>query len=350
MQNVRELYRIEQLPVFQNRMYETSVEAQNCPRGDVRLVQNTATGLIYNADFWPELLDYDENYQNEQAVSPLFREHLDRVAGIVERTMGRKGLIEVGCGKGFFLETLAARGVEIAGFDPAYEGSNPLVRRHAFAPGVGMSAHGLILRHVLEHMADPFSFLEQLRAANGGQGLIYVEVPCFDWIVAHRAWFDVFYEHVNYFRLRDFSRMFSRIVESGHLFGGQYLYVIADLASLRKPKADAGDAASLPDDFQRGVVSDIDGSPVAVWGGASKGVIFSLLRSRLGQPVDIVIDINPAKQGKYLPATGIKVCSPAEGLAVLPTGATIYVMNSNYLEEVKQMSNNAYQYVSVDDE
>lgn len=347
---IRELYRIEQLPVFQNRMYESAAEAQGCPRGDVRLVQNTTTGLIYNADFRPELLDYDENYQNEQAVSPLFREHLDKVAGIVERTMGRNGLIEVGCGKGFFLETMATRGVEIAGFDPAYEGSNPLIRRHAFEPGVGMSAHGLVLRHVLEHMADPFTFLEQLRDANGGKGLIYVEVPCFDWIVAHRAWFDIFYEHVNYFRLSDFNHMFSRIAESGHLFGGQYLYVIADLASLRKPKADTNDFVSLPGDFQRGVTADITNGPVAVWGGASKGVVFSLLRSRLGRPVGMVIDINPAKQGKYLPATGIRVCSPAEGLAKLAAGATIFVMNSNYLEEIKQMSNNAYRYVSVDHE
>jgi hypothetical protein len=347
---IRELYRIEQLPVFQNRMYESAAEAQNCPRGDVRLVQNTATGLIYNADFRPELLHYDENYQNEQAVSPLFREHLDKVAAIVERTMGRKGLIEVGCGKGYFLETMAARGVEIAGFDPAYEGSNPLIRRHAFAPGVGMSAHGLVLRHVLEHMADPFAFLEQLRDANGGKGLIYVEVPCFDWIATHRAWFDIFYEHVNYFRLSDFSRMFSRIVESGHLFGGQYLYVIADLSSLQEPKADTNDFVSLPGDFQRGVTVDITNGPVAMWGGASKGVIFSLLRSRLGRPVDMVIDINPAKQGKYLPGTGLLVHSAEEGLAALPRGSTIYVMNSNYYEEIRKMSKNAYRYVKVDHE
>jgi len=347
---IRELYRIEQLPVFQNRMYASAAEAQGCPRGDVRLVQNTETGLIYNADFRPELLVYDENYQNEQAVSPLFREHLDEVAGIVERTLGRKGLIEVGCGKGYFMETMAARGVEIAGFDPAYEGSNPLIRRHAFAPGLGMSAHGLILRHVLEHVADPFSFLEQLSAANGEKGLIYVEVPCFDWIVAHRAWFDIYYEHVNYFRLGDFTRMFSHIVESGHLFGGQYLYVVADLASLRKPKADANDLVSLPDDFQRCVTANTIDGPVAVWGGASRGVIFSLLRSRLGRPVDMVIDINPAKQGKYLPGTGLLVHSVEEGLALLPGGATIYVMNSNYYEEIKKMSGNAYRYVRVDHE
>ncbi|MBU0750995.1 MAG: methyltransferase domain-containing protein [Gammaproteobacteria bacterium] len=350
MHSVRELYRIEQLPIFQNRMYETAKEACECPRGDVRLIQDLETGLIYNADFHPELMAYDARYQNEQAVSSQFRQHLDEVVKIVERTMGRIGLVEIGCGKGYFLEVLSEKGFDITGFDPTYEGTNARVKRHYFESGVGITAQGLILRHVLEHVQHPVQFLEQLRMANAGSGLIYIEVPCFDWICEHRAWFDVFYEHVNYFRQIDFERMFDRVIESGRLFGGQYLYVVADLSSLKTPRIDNGDETAFPDDFLRSIDDDQMHEAAAVWGGASKGVIFTLLKSRLGKLIEIVIDINPAKQGKYLPATGIRVCSPAEGLARLPAGAPIYVMNSNYLEEIKQMSNNAYRYVSVDHE
>ncbi len=348
MQNERELYRAEHLPIFQNRMYDSAQEARECPRGDVRLVQNLATGLIYNADFRPELMTYDARYQNEQAVSPQFRRHLDGVVQIIERTMGCAGLIEVGCGKGYFLEMLSECGFDITGFDPTYEGSNPRVKRHYFEPGVGIAAQGLILRHVLEHVQGPLAFLENLRAANAGAGLIYIEVPCFDWICEHRAWFDVFYEHVNYFRLADFKRMFGRVIESGHLFGGQYLYVVADLASLKTPRIDIQEEMAFPDDFLRRLDDDAMHETSGVWGGASKGVIFCLLRERRGRPVDLVIDINPAKQGKYIPTTGLRVHSPKEGMAGLPAGATLYIMNSNYLEEIKQMSNNAYQYVSVD--
>jgi len=63
-----------------------------------------------------------------------------------------------------------------------------------------------------------------------------------------------------------------------------------------------------------------------------------------------VIDVNPAKQRKYLPATGLRVHSPEEGLKSLPPGSVIFVMNSNYLEEIRQMSNNAYHYIGVDHE
>jgi len=71
---------------------------------------------------------------------------------------------------------------------------------------------------------------------------------------------------------------------------------------------------------------------------------------RAGQTIDMVIDINPAKQGKYLPATGLLVRSPEEAFSCLHSGATIYVMNSNYLHEIREMSRNAYKYVGVDHE
>lgn len=344
----RELYRVDQLPVLQNRTYDSVDEARSCPRGDMRLVQNTSTGLIYNAAFRSELIRYDANYQNEQAVSPLFRSHLRQVAVIVECSLGTSGLVEVGCGKGYFLEMLAERGCDITGFDPAYEGRNPRVRRHYFQSGVGITANGLILRHVLEHVPDPLAFLRSLKDANGGGGLIYIEVPCFEWICDHRAWFDIFYEHVNYFCLGDFYRIFGHVVASGRLFGGQYLYVVADLSTIRLAQAGSSSVVALPEDFGLGEPPHGDSESCAIWGGASKGVIFALMRERRRHPVSVVVDINPAKQGKYLPGTGLRVHSPQEAMATLPKGTKIYVMNSNYMDEVRHMTHNAYRYIGVD--
>ena len=344
------LYEQIQLPIFQNRMYDSEAEAVNCPRGDICLVENLTTGLVYNAAFSPELMAYDAHYQNEQGVSGLFKQHLDAVVGIVERCLGREELVEVGCGKGFFLEALLARDFDITGFDPTYEGDSPRVRKHYFEPGLGIRARGLVLRHVLEHIQDPYEFLNLLREANGGHGKIYIEVPCFDWICEQRAWFDIFYEHVNYFRISDFARMFGSVIESGHLFGGQYLYVVVELESIRQPIIDMADRPRFPEDFSRGLTQlkiEAEGR-AAIWGGASKGVIFALLAGRTGHAIKIVIDINPAKQSRYLPATGLLVQSPQQALAQLPEGAPIYVMNSNYLEEIKKMSNNAYTYIEVD--
>ena len=350
MKKLRELYSIDNLPIFQNRMYDTEAEAKNCLKGDVSLVEDLQTGLVYNASFRPELMVYDEHYQNEQAVSTLFQEHLVSVAKIVERTMGRHDLVEVGCGKGYFLELLLTQGFDITGFDPTYEGTNTRIERHYFEPSLGMTASGIILRHVLEHIQEPVNFLMQLKDANGGSGLIYIEVPDFDWICSKRAWFDVFYEHANYFRLADFDRMFDKVVESGTVFGGQYLYVVAELGSLKIPEYDEKKRVNFPEDFLHVLMEQKQHNTTAIWGGASKGVIFSLLKRREGILFNTVIDINPAKQGKYLPATGLQVLSPTDGLSKLPTGATIWVMNSNYLDEIKNISGNTFNYICIDNE
>jgi SAM-dependent methyltransferase len=344
------LYNQSGLPVFQNQMYATEAAARNCLIGDVELVEDGRTGLIYNRTFRPEVMVYGGNYQNEQAVSPAFRVHLVYVAGIVERTMGRNSLIEIGCGKGAFLDLLASNGADISGFDPTYEGRNPKVHRLYYRPGLDFHAKGLILRHVLEHVPDPYRFLWHLRQSNKGSGLIYIEVPCFEWICQHRAWFDIFHEHVNYFRLNDFRRMFSDIIDCGNIFGGQYIYVVAELASLTRPTRDTSDPITFPRDFLRTLRNPDSplGFSSCIWGGASKGTIFALMKRRIGEPVTRVVDINPAKQGKYLAVTGLRVQAPVDALKELAPGSTIYVMNSNYLNEIRYMSDDKYTYIGVD--
>lgn len=352
---ITELYRAEQLPVFQNRMFRTEADAKACARGDVVLVQDPRSGLVFNAAFRPELMQYDADYQNEQAVSPVFRTHLDEITGIVERHFRGRSLIEVGCGKAYFLEHLQELGFPITGIDPAYEGDNPNVVKALFSRETGLRADALILRHVLEHIQQPADFLAELREANGGRGTVFIEVPCLDWICTHRAWFDIFYEHVNYFRLDDFRRMFGRILEAGHVFGGQYLYVVADLASLRDPALERGEPFALPVDFTASIMRFADrirarDATAVVWGGASKGVIFSLFMQRAGARIDRVVDINPAKQGHFLPATGLRVSSPEEMLAHTVSGADVYVMNGNYLDEVRRMTQDRFHYLTVDHE
>jgi len=347
----RILYRQSRFPVLQNRLFESQQNASECDTGEILLVQDSTTGLIRNARFDASLLVYDSTYHNEQENSEVFKHHLCVVAGIVERHLGTDALVEIGCGKGYFLELLTTRGFSVAGFDPTYEGVNPRVQKSFVAPLTSLNAKGVILRHVLEHVPDPLAFLHQIREANNCAGRIYIEMPCFDWIRENRAWFDIFYEHVNYFRLDDFNRLFDHVVQSGRLFGGQYLYCVAELASLRESPRLDWTSSTLPDDFLPTELALASAEPRttppkdAIWGCGSKGVIFALLRARAGSPLAVAIDINPTKHGMYLPGSGLLVSPPAAGLAQLPSGSKIYVMNAMYAEEIEAAGGPDYNYV-----
>ncbi len=350
MGKYREIHKLRELPVIQNRMFSTKEEAVNCQKGDVDLVQDLETGLVFNRAFDPGLTRYSSEYQNEQAFSGFFRNHLADVARVIKKYGAGRSIIEVGCGKGYFLEYLQKSGYKIIGFDPTYEGSNQAIVKSVFDRTVVARAECIVLRHVLEHVADPVNFLSMILDINGGKGDVYIEVPCLDWISAHRAWFDIFYEHVNYFRLSDLYRIFGTVYESGYSFGGQYVYIVADLATLKNPKMNNADTFLLPTDF----TSSIDNfAKVAiqrksvVWGGSSKGVIFSLYMQRAGARLDFAIDINPGKQKMFMPGSGSEVLSPEEGMKIFGSGDNVFVMNSNYIQEVMLLIGDAFNYVKV---
>jgi len=351
---VRELLRLENIPVYQNKMFDTAESARACAKGDVVLAQDPLTGLVSNIEFDSRKLDYDEKYQNEQSHSGMFQKHLSEVSTIIEKHFNASHILEIGCGKGVFLEQLRNAGLDARGVDPAYEGDAPYIIKEKFEPALGVQGDAIVMRHVLEHIPQPLDFLETVSQANLGKGLIYIEVPCLEWILDNKAWFDIFYEHVNYFRHADFRKIFGSILESGHLFGGQYLYVVADLASLRKPELPIGpsEAVTIPENFFAGInqykTRHVHGAQQVVWGAAAKGVMFSSHMLAQGLTLDFAIDISPAKQGKFLAASALPVLSPQEGIAKLSPGSDIFVMNSNYLHEIQATAGPDFNYVPLD--
>lgn len=65
----RELYRATNLPVLQNRTFAGADSAKHSASADIVLVQDEASGLIFNDAFDADKLSYDSDYQHEQAHS-----------------------------------------------------------------------------------------------------------------------------------------------------------------------------------------------------------------------------------------------------------------------------------------
>ena len=67
------LYEAKDIPVFQNRVYESTSSAKSAPLGSVKLVHCGNCDYIFNAKFDECAMVYDDGYQNEQAHSPYFQ-------------------------------------------------------------------------------------------------------------------------------------------------------------------------------------------------------------------------------------------------------------------------------------
>ena len=338
--NVKIIYQQMSVPLIQNKVYPTKEEARNAVCIDVVLAQSLDNGFVFSAGFNDSIIDYDEHYQNEQSNSVYFQQHLNNVIEIMDQNkcLERK-VVEIGCGKAYFMNMLIDRGVDVIGFDPTYEGDSPKVIKDFFSDKYSnVEADFIILRHTLEHISNPFGFIQTVAKANNYKGKIFIEVPTFEWIVAHLATEDIFYEHCNYFTLDTLQMLFKKST-GGHFFNGQYIYVIADLADVK-------------DDLEKRNIQPYDvkfkerietyknmirkpGS-TAIWGAGAKGSTFLNLIDKGADQVKCVIDINPKKQHKYIGGTGHYIIKPEE--LQQNNIEEIVVMNTNYIDEIKTVT------------
>jgi hypothetical protein len=79
--------------------------------------------------------------------------------------------------------------------------------------------------------------------------------------------------------------------------------------------------------------STATGQKVAVWGSGSKAVSF-LTTLSIDDEVRWIVDVNPHRQGKFMPGTGHPIVGPDEVARCHPD--VIVVMNPIYHDEIKQ--------------
>ncbi len=365
------------VPVHQHLLLDRPERARALRRGELRLACCRSCGFVFNAAFDPALIEYGEGYDNCQTCSPLFEAYTDELARHLVRDRGVRGcrVVEVGCGGGEFLRRL----VEIEGadnrgwgFDPSYTGPDAAAggrlrfeRRYYDERCADVPADVVVCRHVIEHVPDPVGLLRTVRRAlaNAPGARLFFETPCVEWILARRVVWDFFYEHCSYFTADSLRTAFERagfgVVGVRHVFGGQYLWLEAtrDAAGPAGgprpgavPDLAAAFGAAEPGRVARWRrrVDELTGSgPVAVWGAGAKGVTFANLVDPGGERLACVVDLNPRKQGRYLPGTGHPIVAhPA--LRQCGVSAAL-VMNPNYRGEIEALLRNEGSAVRVID-
>ena len=111
------------VPVNSCILLQSADEARNFPRGNIDLGFCSSCGFISNLAFDPKLIEYSSRYEETQGFSPTFSAfHRELAQRVVDRySLQGKKVLEIGCGKGEFLNLVCRLGNNIGlGFDPGY--------------------------------------------------------------------------------------------------------------------------------------------------------------------------------------------------------------------------------------
>lgn len=321
--------------------------------GTIHLRTHAALGFTENAAFDATRVEYDADYENSQAHSARFVAHMQSVAAMLRARLPRGArVVEVGCGKGDFVAMLGADGaLDVRGFDRTYAGTDPRIEKRWLEPTDRLDADLVVLRHVLEHIRAPHRFVEMLRDIFGPATPLYVEVPAFDWTLDHAAFFDITYEHVNYFTDAALAALFGGQVDAaGRCFDDQYQYAIAPLGRVDPAFGRAYDAGPWADTefdalFPALAASIdavdaklVDGRRCWVWGAATKGCLFLAHCATRGRVVDRIggaIDVNPGKVGRWLPGSGVPIVDASQFVDRASPADLLVIANQAYADEIR---------------
>ena len=381
-----EVLRISPVPIYCNVLHASREAALNAPRGDLALRFCPTCGHLFNAAFDPSLVEYQGDYENSLHFSPRFQAYAAELAAslVARHDLHGKRVTEIACGQGDFLHLLCTLGANRGlGFDPGHVpgrrdlggGAEISFVQDYWSEQSGWEADLVVCRHALEHLPQPGTLLAGLRRAIGKRSTaLYFEVPDARFTLDGLGIWDLIYEHCGYFTPSSLAAAFRRAgfaldsIESA--FGGQFLGLHArptpppsggglsgaggtahpTVNVMSFPFAAAGPPGAMEPDLSLRVerfaaayhakvanwrlrLDELrrQGRRTVLWGAGSKGVSF-INTLDVGEAVAALVDLNPHKQGRFVPGTGHQVLTPA-ALAVHPPDVVI-VLNPQYRDEI----------------
>ena len=356
------LFQTCSIPVMPNQLCRTKNEAKAVPRGDIFLVRCGACGTVWNRDYQPERMSYDAKYDNSQDLGQEYQVHFRRMLDFLTSNVDlrEKKVLEIGCGKGRFLTSLAKKtGCLACGVDPSYLGGEKSADGlcsfikgtydQTLAQSFGEGAFDcVIMRQVFDQLPNPGEVMRNIAFNLRMDGYLYVEGLEFQNLLTRRSILDLSYERRTYFTAESLKRVMSNagiemtVRTTG--FHGQYM------AALGRKNAEG----TIPDNCEsrvcegtrpwgaeqdlaraRGRLEELGrAGRLARGGAANRGVMFCNLLDRETVLIDCVVDILPAKQGGFLPGSGHPIIAPKE----LEAHGIRWVIaaNRNYEQEIKK--------------
>lgn len=363
---MRRFYRVLGVPVHSCLLMPTPEAALSYPTGDIDLAVCHGCGFIANLAFDPSVHEYSPRYEETQAFSPTFNTFADALArDLVERhDLKGKTVLEIGCGKGEFLEAMCAHGIgKGIGIDPGYIPQRrtseharrmEVIRDFYSQKYAHIQPQMICCRHTLEHIGPTLDLLKTIRASIGDRRdvVVFFEVPDAVRVMREGAFWDIYYEHCSYFSPASLAAVFEAagfaVTELTRAYQDQYLLLTAVPVDESEPRARSrgaperehapvtgfGGTAPRVAAHWRAVIDEYArrGRRVVLWGSGSKGVAL-LTTLGITDQIEYVVDVNPYRHDRFMPATGQRIVPPRFLREVRPD--LVIAMNPIYRDEIE---------------
>jgi len=254
-----------------------------------------------------------------------------------------KKLLEIGCGKGEFIEIMSAQPVTVHGIEYGIESVEACrdkgiqVTRHFIESNVSLEQgpfNAFYILNFLEHIPDLRSFLAGIANNLTERAVGLVEVPNFDMILQAGLFSEVIRDHIHYFTrqsLRNTLEMNGFEVLSLEVTWHDYIIT----AVVRKRESyDLSAFLTMRSQLKQQLddyIQQFSPGEIAVWGAGHQSLAILSL-AELGGKIAYVVDSAVFKQNRYTPATHIPIVSP-DFIKEKPVKAVIVIAGS-FSEEV----------------
>lgn len=359
---LRAVLELDGVPTQDGVLWPTADEARRSPVGDIRLVVCERCSYVWNELHDPAKVRFT-GYDVSLEHSPAFRAFVSELCARLTERYGLRGktIVDIGSGRGHFLEEICAGGANTGvGIDPSTEPGEraPGLRfvRDTFSERhLDLAGDLYVCRHVIDILGDPLGLVDLIGRAldrSGPGAALYVEVPNARATFERLVIWNLVYEHRSWFVAESLAFLFAsrgfEVIDVAPCWHDEYLGLEARRPVAPPPPAPVpADASGVADGLERfadrfeRVRSDwaarlealrADGRRAVVWGAGARGISFVSLLDTDGV-VPYVVDVNPKRQGLYLPRTAHRVEPPEHLLADPPD--LVVVSNPTYADEIR---------------
>jgi SAM-dependent methyltransferase len=268
----------------------------------------------------------------------------------------RKGILEIGCNDGDFLRHFT--NYPSLGVDPAMGPRSMArqrgleVRSRAFSLDLAMEMDKVgvvVANHVLAHVEDVFDVLAGISQVLADDGVAIIEVQYLPDLLLNNAFDLVYHEHRNFFSITSLAsaaRLHGLQVDNVQFTQRQGGSIRVTLSHgtcthldgyeeewLQDPSTYAGfqgRAERVVSRIWDLITGPLLATPIVGYGAPAKATTLLNFCGLSSNEIEFVVDTTPAKQGRYIPGTGLPILAADEPHLV----DTYLLLAHNYMAEI----------------